>query len=67
MYGWDPEGGFHDAAWRGTLVVDAPCVYLDVSESDSDVPKQQGALLRSFLRLPELKTRYDPSTDAVWV
>ena len=67
MYGWDPEGGFHDAAWRGTLVVDAPCVYLDVSERDSDVPKRQGALLRSFLRLPELKTRYDPGTDAVWI
>ena len=67
MYGWEPDGGFHNAVWWGTLVVDAPCVYLDVSGTDSAVPKHKGEPLRGFVRLPEPLTRYDPDTSAVWV
>ena len=67
LYGWNPEGGFHNAVWRGTLVVDAPCVYLDVSGQEGAVPTPEDDPLRSFVRLPEPLTRYDPDTNAVWV
>ena len=67
MYGWDPEGGFHNAVLQGRLVVDAPCVYLEVSEGDDDAPQQEAETLRGFLRLPEPLTRYDADSDAVWV
>ena len=67
MYGWDPEGGFHDAVWRGTLIVDAPCVFLDVSGQEGAVLTPENDPLRGFVRLPEPLTRYDPDTNSVWV
>lgn len=67
MYGWDPEGGFPNAVLLGTLVVAAPCVYLEVSGTDGAVPEQKEDSPRSLLRLPEPITRYDPGSDAVWV
>lgn len=68
MYGWHPEGGFHNAMWSGTLVIDAPCVHLDVSRQDGRIARTlNGDPLLAFVRLPEPLTRYDPGTDAVWV
>lgn len=66
MYGWDPEGGFHNAVWSGTLVIDGPCAYLDVSHQDATL-LPEGEPLRSFLRLPEPLTRFDAAVGAVWV
>ena len=65
-YGWDPEGGFPNAVWSGTLVIDGPCVYLDVSHQDG-IPVPEGEPLRSFVRLPEPLTRYGSATGEVWV
>lgn len=68
MYGWDPAGGFYNAMWSGTLVLDAPCTYLDVSHQDGRVAlTPQGDTLRAFVRLPEPLTRYDPAAGALWV
>ena len=66
MYRWDPHGGFHDVVWTGTLVVEPPCVYL---KDIVPVPElaSQPSLWRSYLRLPEPLTRYDPATGEVWV
>lgn len=66
MYGWDPEGGFPNAALQGTLLVDAPCAYL-VTGASGSVPEQDEDPLRRFLRLPEPLTRYDPGSNTVWV
>lgn len=65
MYDWDPEGGFHNAMWSGTLVIDGPCVYLDVSHQDGT--PVQGEPLRSFVRLPGPLTRHDAATGELWV
>ena len=65
MYGWDPESGFHNAVWSGTLVIDGPCAYLDVSHQDGK-PVPEGEPLRSFVRLPEPLTRLN-ATGEVWV
>ena len=61
MYEWDPEGGFHNAVWSGTLVIDRPCVYLDVSHQDGK-PVRGGETRLSFVRLPEPLTRLDAAT-----
>ena len=66
MYGWDPGGGFPNAVWSGTLTMDGPCAYLDVTHRDG-TPVPDGESLRSFVRLPEPLTRHDPAADAVWV
>lgn len=66
MYGWDPEGGLHNAVWSGVLVIDAPCVYLQVNHQNGD-EAPRGETLNSFVRLPEPLTRYDPATGEVWV
>lgn len=66
MYGWNPEGGFHNAVWSGALVIDGPCVYLDVSHQDG-WPVPEGEPLRSFVRLPEPRTRHGSATGEVWV
>ena len=79
MYGWDPEGGFHNRKWSGTLVVEHPCVYLDIHDMQDyrqedeglrgDAPAASTELppLRSYVRLPEPLTRYDESTGRLWV
>ena len=67
MYGWDPEGGFPNAVLVGTLRVAAPCVYVQVSETDGAVLEQAEDSPRSFLRLPEPVTRYDSGSEALWV
>ena len=68
MYGWDPEDGFHNAVWSGTLVLDAPCAYLDISHQNGRIAlTPEGDPLRAFVRLPEPLTHYDPDTGAVWV
>lgn len=66
MYGWAPEGGFHNAVWSGALVIDGPCVYLDVSDQDG-IPVPGGKPLRSFVRLPEPLTHYGSATGEIWV
>lgn len=66
MYGWDPEGGFPNAVWQGTLTVDGPCVYLDVSHRDGR-PVRDGVTLLSFVRLPGLLTRFDAAAGELWV
>lgn len=66
MYNWDPEGGFHNAEWSGTLAVEHPCVYLKL-KSRNGAAIAPGEALRSFVRLPEPLTRYDASTDRLWV
>jgi hypothetical protein len=67
MYGWDPEGGFHNAVWSGTLVLEHPCVYLDIAQRDRTAPVTRDVPLRSYLRLPQPLTRYNVATGEVWV
>ena len=72
MYEWDPGGGFHDSVWSGDLVVEHPCIYLDVENTgssghDGAVPASHDELIRSYVRLPEPLTRYDLSTGQIWV
>ena len=67
MYRWDPHGGFHDAAWSGTLAVEAPCLYVDAADSGEALGAPRDEPLRSFVRLPEPLTRYDAGTGLVWV
>ena len=67
MYGWDPDGGFHDAVWFGTLVIDGACASIDVIQDGEPVQAPRLGLLRSFLRLPGPLTRYDTGSGALWV
>ena len=67
MYLWDPEGGFHNAVLSGTLVVEHPCVYVDVASTTSETQVVQGGPVRSIVRLPEPLTRYDFATGELWV
>ncbi len=66
MYGWDPEGGFHNAVWSGVLSVEGRCVYLDVTSQDA-IGVAESAPLRSFVRLPEPLTRLNAATGELWV
>ena len=66
MYEWSPEGGFPNAVWSGQLVLDGPCVYLQVAQQNrSPIPASES--LRSFVRLPEPLTRYNAETGGVRV
>ncbi len=67
MYGWDPENGFHNVELSGTLIIEEGCPYLDVTRDGEPVLTPSGEQLRTFLRLPEPRTRFDPNTGAVWV
>ena len=68
MYNWDPSGGFHDAAWSGTLRIDSGCPYLDDITIEAGEPMTQRlAKFRAYLRLPELLTRYDPQNGKIAV
>jgi hypothetical protein len=66
MYDWDPEGGFHNSAWYGTLSVEHPCVYIELKSRDG-IAETGGEALRSYVRLPGPLTRYDASTGQLWV
>ena len=70
MYAWNPEGGFHDAVWSGTLAVEGPCLYVyDIvgHHSEEHLPDPPDGPQRAYLRLPEPLTRYDRATGDIWV
>ncbi len=67
MYGWDPENGFHNVGLSGMLIIEEGCPYLDVTRDGEPVLTRWGEQLRTFLRLPEPRTSFDPNTGAVWV
>ncbi len=67
MYRWEPEGGFHDAVWSGTLTVDGACVYLDVSHQNGAELAPGDEPPRIFVRLPEPLTRFSAATGKLWV
>ncbi|GEM_PF-3250759 len=67
MYGWDPEGGFHNTAWSGTLVVEDPCIYLEVDKQGGRELAPGDERLRSFVRLPAPLTSFDAASGALWV
>ncbi len=67
MYGWDPENGFHNVELSGMLIIEEGCPYLDVTRDGEPVLTRWGEQLRTFLRLPERRTSFDPNTGAVWV
>ncbi len=59
VYGWDPAGWYSNEIWTGQLIVEpSGCVYLDVSSRSGVGSNATSAPLRSFLRLPEIATRY---------
>ncbi len=75
MYGWTPAGGFPDAAWQGTLVVEPPCVFIDLSAAAAAATTTTTTTSESrvvdsarvFLRLPEPLTRYEYESGNIWV
>ncbi len=67
MYGWDPEGGFHNAELEGTLAIEDGCAYVDVHRKGKAVTAPGGERLRSFVYFPEPRTRFVPLTGAIWV
>lgn len=67
MYLWDPEGGFHNVVLSGTLVVEHPCVYVDIVGTTAETQAVQDGPVRGIVRLPRPLTRYDFATGELWV
>ena len=67
MYRWDPSARFHNAVWSGTLALDGPCVYVEVSQQSGSESVFTDAPLRSFLRLPQALTSFDAVAGELWV
>ena len=65
MWGHERGDDSNDALSSGTLVIEAPCVYIvsDIGYQESGEPW----LDRSLIRLPRSGTRYDAETGEVWV
>ena len=65
MWGHERGDDAHDALNSGTLVIEAPCVYLveNLGYEENDEPM----FSRSLLQLPRSGTRYDAETGEVWV
>lgn len=65
MWGHERGDESHDALLEGTLVIEAPCVYVvgSIGYEQSGEPRFD----RSLLQLPRSGTRYDAETREVWV
>jgi hypothetical protein len=61
LWPYDPETPHALAMAWGVLVIEPPCVYVDMTYSNS------GGSDRMFVRLPESLTRFDPASNSVWV
>lgn len=66
-YEWNPRDRFHNSVWSGELKVDGRCVYLELSPQTVLELSVGDAQIRSFVRLPEPLTSYDPVTGELWV
>jgi hypothetical protein len=65
MWGHERGGLSNDALLEGTLVVEAPCVYVvaNIAYEDSGEPGSE----RFLLQLPRSGARYDAESGQVWV
>lgn len=53
---------------HGTLVIEEPCVFLDITDDTGEVVLAPGGEpLRAILRLPQAVTRYYPDNGQMWV
>ncbi|MDE0498779.1 MAG: hypothetical protein OXH86_15630 [Acidimicrobiaceae bacterium] len=66
MWGHKRGHPSHDALLEGTLVVEAPCVYV-VSNIGSDEAGSEPRYERYLLQLPRSGTGYDPEAGELWV
>lgn len=68
MSDYDYAGGSDSAFVAGTLRIDAPCVYVFLSEKDIVLGKNSEPLLpiRYQLNLPRSGTFFDSQRDAIW-
>ena len=69
MFPWDPKQRLPRHALAGTLVIEAPCVYVDVGpewRTDSWYRPDHGHF-RMFVRLPQPLVRFDAGSGALWL
>ena len=50
----------------GTLVLEEPCVYIELSLDGHTQHTVEGELVRSFVKLPDSRTFYSPTTSRIW-
>ena len=69
MFPWDPKQRLPRHALAGTLMIEAPCVYVDVGpewRTDRWYRPDHG-LFRMFVRLPQPLVRFDAGSGALWL
>ena len=66
MWGHERGDPSHDALVGGTMVIEAPCVYVvsNVGRDEADIGPRY---VRYLLRLPRSGTRYDAESGDLWV
>ena len=67
LWPYDPEQGYSDEEGFGILGIEEPCVYLYGVLNGERVYTADGELSRSLLKLPAGFTRYDATTQQIWV
>ena len=64
---WPYDGAVAGAESSGILDIQEPCVYILVPFEGDILRTAEGEPVRSFLKLPKSLTRFNPTTDQIWV
>lgn len=70
MWNFDEEKPFHSAEVEGILLIKGPCVYVIDDYAwllPGTLPEELPEPIRIFVNLPRQHTRYDTSTESIWI
>ena len=70
MWDFDEEEPFHSAEVEGILLIEGPCVYVIDDYAwllPGTLPEELPEPARIFINTPRQHTRYDTSTESIWI
>lgn len=66
LWPYDPKKNYNTVKIFGTLVLEEPCVYIELSLNRNTQLTVNGEPVRSFVRLPDTRTFYNSTTSKIW-
>lgn len=66
LWPYDPKQDYPTVEIFGTLVLEEPCVYIELTLDGQTQHTAEGEPVRSFIRLPDMRTFYNSTTNKIW-
>lgn len=66
LWSYDPKQDYPTVEIFGTLVLEEPCVYIELILDEQAQHTVEVEPVRSFVRLPDMRTFYNSTTSKIW-